>query len=372
MLLQGIKVIDLSNLLPGPFCTLFLADLGADVIKVESLHGDPMRYFEAKQKKTSPYFLALNRNKKSIALDLKKIEGKKIFMKLAKNADVVIEGFRPGKADALGIGYNRVKKINPKIIYCSITGYGQKGPYRNKAGHDLNYNSLSGVLDMISKRPFVSGVQIADVGSGLIAAFSITSALIYRGKSNKGCRIDVPILDGALSLISMHIAYNAISRNKDTILSGRKPCYNVYETKDGKFVSLGAIESKFWGSFCDSAQRKDLIKKQYDSGIINEVRDLFKTKTMREWLYLNSKHDFCCEPVKKVEDILKEDYFKSRKMLMELDGVKQVAMPAVFSAFKKYKYSKSPKLGQDTRNILKNYGYGEKVIGQLKIKKIIL
>lgn len=372
MLLQGITIIDLSNLLPGPFCSLFLADLGADVLKVESLNGDPMRGFEAQQNTPSPYFLALNRNKKSIALDLKKNEGKKIFLKIVKNADVVIEGFRPGKTDSLGIGYDDVKKINPKIIYCSITGYGQKGPYKNKAGHDLNYNSLSGVLETISKKPFVSGVQIADVGSGLIAAFSIVSALLYRKNSNKGCHIDIPILDGALSLIGMHVAYGSLSPNQQTVLSGSEPCYNVYETKDGKFVGLGAIESKFWEAFCNVVKRKDLIKRQFDQGILREIHSLFKAKTLKEWLQLNDKYDFCCEPVKKIEDILKEDYFKNRKMLIDLDGVAQVGMPAIFSAFKKYKYSKSPRLGQDTRNILKSFGYDETNIKKLKMDNVII
>src|SRR3989344_8060148 len=236
MLLKGVNVLDLSNLLPGPMCSLFLADLGAEVIKVESLSGDAMRYFEAKQKNTSPYFKALNRNKKSVALNLKAEEGKEIFMRLAKNADVVIEGFRPGKVEALGISYKSLRKINPKIVYCSITGYGQKGAYRNKAGHDLNYAALSGVLDVISEKPFVAGMQIADAGSALIAAFAIAAALFQREKTGKGEYIDIAVTDGALSLISMHLAYRSISNNRKTILSGSMPCYNVYETKDSKFV----------------------------------------------------------------------------------------------------------------------------------------
>lgn len=373
MLLKRIKVLDLSNLLPGPMCSLFLADLGAEVIKVESLNGDPMRRFEMVGK-ISPYFLALNRNKKSIALNLKTAEGKNIFMKLAKNADVVIEGFRPEKVDVLGVGYNDIVKVNSKIVYCSITGYGQKSAYKNKAGHDLNYSALSGVLDLISKKPFVPGVQMADIGSGLIAAFSIVSALLHREKTGKGNYIDISVLDSTLSLIGMHLAYRSASKSRNTILSGSKACYNVYETKDNKFVSIGAIESKFWRSFCNAAGRSDLIEKQFDSNTntIKELQDLFKSKTLEEWLDLNSKHDFCCEPVKKIEDVLKENYFKSRKMLIHLDGVAQVAMPAVFSIFKKFNYKKYPKLGQDTKNILKHIGYNEKMIKQLKIDNIIL
>ena len=180
MLLKGLRVLDMSALLPGPMCSLFLADLGAEVIKIESPKGDMMRRFEICGEK-SPYFEALNRNKKSVVIDLKTKEGKSSFLKLAKNADVIIEGFRPGKLNDLGVGYSAIKKLNPKIVYCSISGYGQKGHLKNKAGHDLNYASLSGILDVMSFFPFVPGVQVADVGCALIVAVSILAALIHRG-----------------------------------------------------------------------------------------------------------------------------------------------------------------------------------------------
>ena len=375
MLLKGIKVLDLSNLLPGPMCSLFLADLGADVVKIESLNGDPMRYFEAiKQNKSSPYFLALNRNKRSIALNLKTSEGRKIFMRLSRDADVIIEGFRPGKVDALGIGYKTIKKINSKIIYCSITGYGQKGAYKNQAGHDLNYVALSGVLNVISKSPFVAGVQIADVSSAIIAAFAIVSSLLYRKNHGKGDYIDVAVLNVALSIIGMHIAYSSVSKNTNAILSGSKACYNVYETRDGEFVSLGAIEKKFWIAFCNAINRKDLIKNQLDGShhTMNEIRHIFKRRTIKEWIQLNHKYDFCCEPVKKIEEVIKERYLKSRKILIELDGIKQVAMPVVFSSNKKLSYSRSPTLGENTKKILKEVGYDKKSIEELQRKGVIL
>lgn len=373
MLLKGINVLDLSSLLPGPMCSLFLADLGAHVVKIESLDGDAMRRFQNETGK-SPYFNALNRNKRSVALNLKSNEGKKIFMKLAKNVDVVIEGFRPGKVETLGAGYNQVRKVNPKVVYCSITGYGQQGIYKNRAGHDLNYASLSGILDVISEKPFVAGVQIADVGSALIAAFAIMAALFEREKRGKGEHIDIAVLDSALSLINMHIAYRSLSPNTNTILSGCMPCYNVYETKDSKFVSIGAIERKFWESFCNSTGREDLIPRQFDRSeeVVEEMKAIFKSKTLKEWVKTNSKHDFCCEPVKKIDEIINDAHFKSRKMLVELDGMTQAGFPVVFSSLKKINYSRAPKLGKHTSEILKSIGYKESQISKLKSHGVIL
>ena|SRR3989338_8328979 len=373
MLLKGVKILDLSNLLPGPMCSLFLADLGAEVIKVESMHGDPMRRFE-NVKDTSPYFLALNRNKKSIALNLKTEQGKKLFMSLAKNADVIIEGFRPGKVDSLGAGYKAVKKTNPKIIYCSITGYGQKGAYRNKAGHDLNYAALSGLLDAISSNPFVAGMQAADVSAALVAAFAIVSSLFHREKHGKGNYIDIAVLDCALSVIGIHLAYVSVSENTGTVLSGSKPCYNVYETKDGKFVSLGAIEKKFWLNFCNAIGRKEFVEKQFDGSqsVMENMHAVFRSRTMKEWIGLSEKHDFCCEPVKKINDVVKDDYFKSRKMIGEVGGVKLAGIPANFTSHKKIEYSRSPKLGEHTKEILKKIGLNEKRIKELCAKGVIL
>ena len=370
MLLKGVKVLDLSNLLPGPMCSLFLADLGADVIKVESLKGDFMRSVDSNKSK-SAYFAALNRNKKSIALNLKTNEGKLIFMKLAKDADVIIEGFRPGKADSLGIGYKNIKKINQKIIYCSITGYGQKGAYRNKAGHDLNYASLSGLLDIMSSKPFVPGVQIADVGCAIIAAFSIASSLFYREKSGKGNYIDASIFNSAISLISIHIAQRSVSTNRRTILSGSKPCYNVYKTKDKKYASLGAIESKFWQSFCNAAKRQDLLSRQFESSAVKEMKILFMSKTIKEWMGLNKKFDFCCEPVKKIEDVV-NDADLNKGTIITLDGIKQASFPTIFSSFGKISYKKPPKLGEHTGQILSEIGYNKKVIGKLRKKAVVL
>ena len=370
MLFKGIRVLDMSTLLPGPMCSLFLADLGADVIKVEYLSGDLMRGFETSNK-DSAYFSSLNRNKKSIALNLKTDNGKKIFLKLAKQSDVIIESFRPGKAESLGLGYECIKRTNPKIIYCSITGYGRKGRYRDKAGHDINYSALSGLLDVLSPKPFVPGLQIADVGCAIIAAFSIASSLFYREKTCKGNFIDISIMDSALALINIHIAQYSKTHNLKSILSGNMPCYNIYETKDKRFVSLGAIESKFWQSFCNATGKQDLLARQFDEVAIGELKTLFKSKTMVQWLNLNKKYDFCCEPVKNIGEVLSDIHLKSTNSLIKLNGVTQVAMPIFFSSFGKLKYQKSPKLGQNTREVLKLIGYKTKEIDNFYKEKIV-
>lgn len=358
MILKGFRVLDMSSLLPGPMCSLFLADLGAEVIKIESPEGDMMRYFEMQRGK-SPYFEALNRNKKSVVIDLKTKEGKVMFLELAREADVVIEGMRPGKAGNLGVGYNNVKKVNPGIVYCSISGYGQKGALKNKAGHDLNYASLSGVLDVISPSPFVPGMQIADAGCALVAAVSILAALLHREKTGKGSHIDVSVLNSTVSLISMHIAHRSVSKKSDTILSGAAPCYNIYKTKDGKYVSLGAIETKFWKSFCSSIGKKDLIGRQFDENAVKELKDIFLRKIQKEWLSLGKKYDFCCEPVKHLNEVIHDPHLGKSGTIISLGGVKQAGYPALFSSFAAFRYQRAPKLGQ----------HNSEVLSRLKLRK---
>lgn len=360
MLLKYIRVLDLSTLLPGPLCSMLLADLGAEVIKVESPKGDMMRNFE------DSFFKALNRSKKSIVIDLKTSEGKQIFKRLSKNADVIIEGFRPGKFDSLGLGYSEIKKINQDIIYCSITGYGQKGKNKGNAGHDLNYSALSGMLHVINKNPIVPGVQIADVSSALVAAFSIVASLFQRERNGRGSHIDVSIFNSALSFIGSHIAKYSSNENFNHILSGNTPCYNIYETKDGRYMSLCAVEQKFWESFCKSVSRKDLLKKQFDSNSLLELRNIFKNKTMKEWAGLNSRFDFCCEPVKSVNEVIKDN----KESIVMMEGIAQAAFPAIFDSLK-LRYKKSPKLGENTYEILRSLGYNKKVIENLKNKKIV-
>ncbi|HLG24681.1 MAG TPA: CaiB/BaiF CoA-transferase family protein [Candidatus Nanoarchaeia archaeon] len=369
MLLKGIKILDLSNLIPGPMCSMILASLGAYVIKIESMQGDPLRNFE-KVKGKSPYFEALNRGKKSVAINLKTEEGKKILRKLILNSDVFLESFRPGKMDSLEFGYSEVKKLNPKIIYCSISGYGQTGKDKNKAGHDLNFLSSSGMLAMISDKSFVPGVQIADTSSALFAAISIIASLFSRERSNKGNYVDVSMMSSAISMMAAQVAFASCSSRKQ-ILSGCA-CYNIYQTKDKKFVSLCAIEPRFWKAFYNATNNQNLIKKQFDSSnsTINSMQKLFKSKNLAYWKSMNSKYDFCCEPVMDIKTALKEN---QSKKLLERNGIFLLPkIPMGFSNFRTSSNRKSPKIGQHTKKILIELRYSNDKIKTLAIEGVIL
>lgn len=390
MPLAGIRVLDLSRLLPGPFCSQILADMGAEVLKVEDTGpGDYMRELGPINKEVSIWYLTLNRNKKSLKLNLRTAEGKEIFMKLAREYDVILEQFRPGVTDKLGVGYADVKKINPGIVYCSLTGYGQDGPYRDMAGHDLNYLSLTGILDAIGVRqgpPVIPGIQLADIGGGgFWAAIAILIALIGRQKTGQGQFLDVALADGVIPWLCLFagdfLASGKVPRRGETMLSGGFACYNVYETKDGRYVTLGAVEDKFWAGFCEAVNRPDLIPEQYPpepraSAIIKEVQAIMKTKTQAEWVELLTPLDICFTPVKDVREALADPQVQARKMVVEIDHpvegkVPTLAFPVKFSETPARADSPPPLYGEHTAEILRGLGYTDDQIAGLVKAKVI-
>src|SRR3954469_18329455 len=274
--LAGVRVLDLTRLLPGGFCTGLLADFGADVLKVEDTGlGDyvrwaPPRYEGAEPSAASALFLALNRNKRSIRVNLKTDAGGEVLLRLVREADVLVEGFRPGVMDRLGVGYERLREENSGLVYCAITGYGQDGPYRDRSGHDMNYLGLVGLLGLTGDRggpPVQSAGQIADLGGGaLMAAVGILVALRERDRSGEGQLVDVSMADGALSWLAMvagrYFAEHSAPQRGDLELAGRLICYRPYECKDG-WVTLGALEPKFWQAWCRGVGREDLVEKQF-------------------------------------------------------------------------------------------------------------
>jgi len=389
-LLKGLKMLDLSRLLPGPYCSLLLADLGVEVLKIEdSEQGDYMRRMGPSLKKDSAYFLALNRNKKSMILNLKTKEGKEIFYKLIDTYDILLEGFRPGVMDRLGIGYQELKSKNPRVIFCSLSGYGQNGPYKERSGHDINYIGLGGILELTGPKdgdPTIPGTQIADIGGGgMMAAIAILAAIVHREKTGEGQYLDVAMHDGVISWLSIHAGRyfmdNELPKRGEMHLSGRFACYQVYPTKDGRHISLGALEPKFWKNFCQAIGREDLVLKQFIEGeervqIIKEIRELFKTKTQKEWVEFFKNVDACLEPILSLGEVFQHPHVLHRKMVIEYEHpvegkIRQVGNPIKSSQFPFEIRTPSPAWGEHTMEVLKEIGYSEKEIKHFKEAKAI-
>jgi crotonobetainyl-CoA:carnitine CoA-transferase CaiB-like acyl-CoA transferase len=333
--LEGVTVLDLSRLLPGGFCSLLLADFGADVIKVEDTGmGDYIRwsppYYEgADQTARSAMFLALNRGKRSIRLDLKSDAGKDVLVRLARDADVLLESFRPGVLDRLGVGYERLRSENPGLVYCAITGYGQDGPNRDRSGHDMNYLGLNGVLGLTGSGdgpPVQSAGQIADLGGGgMMGVIGILVALRERERSGEGQFVDCSMFDGALSWLAL-VAAEAFAlgrgaRRGELPLAGSLTCYRPYKCLDG-YVTLGALEPKFWNAWCRGVGREDLLSGAFDppgSETHRAVEEIFASRTREQWRAFASEHDCCLEPVLELDEVLSSELVAAREMVVSLE-----------------------------------------------------
>lgn len=387
--LDSIRVLDLTRLLPGPFCTWLLADFGADVIKVEDPSlGDYARWSEPKQGDMGAMFHALNRNKKSLSLNLKTEKGREIFRQLVKEADVLVESFRPGVMDRLGVGYESLNEINPRLIYCAITGYGQDGPYAHLPGHDINYLSYAGMLDLQGVRggpPFVPAVQVADIGGGaLMAGMGILMALLARDRTGKGQFVDISMMDGVISwmpVLSDFLATGRLPRRGEMVLSGGKACYGVYETADGRYLSVGALEPKFWEVFCQEIGKPEFISRlnaplDEQERMKESIAAVMKTKTLAEWMDIFRDKDTCVAPVLNLEEAVQNPQVKHRQMVMEvqhpsLGMIRQVGFPIKLSETPaQYRHS-APKLGEHNEEILTQLGYSAADIEQLRKERVI-
>ena len=377
--LEGIQVLDLSRLFPGPYCSMILADLGADVLRVEE------RRFEGE----GPGMPTVMRNKRHMTLNLKHPQGREIFYRLVKEADVVLEGFRPGVTERLGINYSRLQEVNEKIIYCSLTGYGQDGPYRNMVGHDINYLSFGGVLGLTGERdgkPVIPPIQVADMAAGgMYAALGIMAALLSRQKTGKGQYIDISMLDGIIAMLpfpaSLLWSGGAVPRRGDTLLSGRYPCYNVYETKEGKYISLGALEHRFWVALCKKLGREDYIPHQYDEGekrqeIFRFLRKTFQEKTREEWMEELQGLDVCIGKVLNLEEALNDPQVTQRRMIVEITDSRKRRMKILASPIK---LSETPpdirrapaQFGEHTEEVLRELGFGDCEINGMKKEGVV-
>jgi alpha-methylacyl-CoA racemase len=388
--LSDVRVLDLTRLLPGGFCSLLLADLGAEVLKVEDTGmGDYIRWAtpyygtEAEQElgTRSALYLALNRGKRSIRLDLKSDAGREVLLRLIESHDVVLDGFRPGVLDRLGVGYERMREANPRIVYCAITGYGQDGPYTQRAGHDMNYLGLIGLLGLTGSQdgpPVQSGGQIADIGGGAqMAAFGVLAALHERERSGIGQMVDVSMADGALSWLALvagrYFCDGEVPRRGEQQLAGGLICYFPYEVADG-WVSCGALEPKFWAALCNGVDRPDLIEKQFEapgSDAWHEIAEIFRSRTRDEWLAFNDEHDCCIEPVLDIDEALDSDLVREREMVVEVEQprlgrVKQIGAPVKLSRTPADPTRPAPAFGEHTDEVLREAGYSAEEIASMR------
>ena len=385
--LEGVRVLDLSRLLPGGFCSLLLADFGAEVLKVEDTGmGDyvrwaPPHYEGAEESAGSSLFLSLNRNKRSIRINLKEERGREVLLRLARDHDVLLESFRPGVLDRLGVGWERLREANPALVHCAITGYGQDGPYRDRSGHDMNYLGLVGLLGLTGERggpPVQAAGQIADIGGGaLMAAFGILAALRERDRSGEGQFVDISMADGSLSWLAMvagrYFCDGVVPRRGDLELAGALICYRPYACADG-WVTLGALEPKFWQAWCRGVEREDLIERQFErpgSEAHAEVERLFLERTREQWCEFASQHDCCLEPVLDLDEALESELVRAREMVVELDQpgagkVRQVAPPVKLSRTPARVHAPGPVLGEHTDAVLLAAGYSEEEVAGLK------
>ena len=376
--LAGIRVLDLSRMLPGPYCSMILADHGADVIAVED------RRFQ----EDGLFFSTVNRNKRHLSLNLKANEGKEIFFQLAEKADILLEGFRPGVVARLGVDYRSVSEVNPGIIYCSITGYGQSGPGRDRPGHDVNYMSEAGILGLIGPadgKPSIPGVQFADIAGGSMNAVTgILLALYARTRSGRGQYIDISMTDGLVGYHSLLHHFSLASGKQpvrsDDLLSHRYGCYNTYETKDGSYIALGAVENRFWQRLCDILAVPELAAAQYDdskrSAIIETLTRIFRSRTAAEWDCLLADEDVCYSRVRSYGEMLESPMFQEREMVVDfetVDGqwVKELGIPVKLSETPGSIRSAAVGFGGSTMEILAELGYSNEQAAKLREKKIV-
>jgi len=373
--LRGVRVLDLSRLIPGPFCTLILSDLGASVDKLEDPHvGDYMRVFPPAKRGLSGRFNALNRDKRSLCLDLKKPAGRDALLKLIKRYDVVVESFRPGVLDKLGVGFATMQRENPRLIMLSISGYGQDGPFRDKAGHDLNYIATAGVLGLAGppdRPPPTPPIQLADIAGGaLFGAVGILAALYEREKSGRGQQVDLSMCEGALAFMIPDLGnYDASGKppkRGGELLNGGTASYGVYRTKDGRFLSVGALEPKFWTAFNQAIGRavdlSELIADEAtQQNVRAEIQSILETKTRDEWEQI-LVGDVCVEPVLGADELQQHPQHRARGMFFDLDGLTQTRTP--FGSADGHR--PPPSLGGDGPAILREAGFSDGEIAELK------
>lgn len=389
--LGGIRALDLTRLLPGPYCTMLLADMGADVIKIEEPGaGDTFRLRSPRMPGgESMHFMMINRNKRSITLNLKNSRGRDIFMKLAAEADVVVEQFRPGVVSRLGVDYESVRKVNPGVVYCSISGYGQDGPYRLVPGHDINYQACTGWMSVTGPPdgpPIHCGNLVADIaGGGLFPTIAILSGLMARRETGKGQYLDVSMMDTMIHMMVLHAGYylgtGSAPRSGTFRQSGIYPFYNTYRCRDGKYLTLGCSEPHLWANVCKVLQREDYIPHQFPDGSLREemlgfFREAFLTRSRDQWLKILEEADVCVAPVLDMAEVFQHPQAVHREMLKEVEHPLEGRIPQLSFPFKMTvtpgRIKTPPPLkGQHTDEVLRQLGFEEKEIRSIRDEGVV-
>jgi alpha-methylacyl-CoA racemase len=394
--LEGVRILDLSMLVPGAFCTMLLADLGAEVLKIEApgiteLGRSPGALRDEEKRKTAAYY-APDRNKRSIVVNLKSEAGREVFYRLSQRADVVVEGFRPGVAKRLQIDYETISKLNPQIIYCSLSGYGQDGPYHTFPGHDINYIAMAGVLGLIGSSggfPAIPLNLLADfAGAALYGALGISVALVARNRTGKGQYVDMAYMDGAISLMTWfncgYFLDGSMLRRGESWLHGAYPYYGVYETKDGKHITIGCLEPHFWENLCRLLGKEEYVPyhfalehnfrkpegQKWDE-IRSSLRQIFLTKTRDEWFELLIRNDVPAGKVYAPDEVFSDPQVLHRQMVVEVEHptlgkIKQVGIAPKLSNTPGKVRSLAPLPGEHTDEVLRELGYKQKDIGNLR------
>ncbi len=369
--LAGLRILDLTRLLPGPYATLVLADLGADVVKVEEPEGgDYLRAMPPLVGEASALFQLLNRNKRSVALDLKRPAGREAFLRLLGRFDVVVESFRPGVMERLGLGYEALRARQPRVVLCSISGYGQTGPYAGRAGHDLGYQALGGLLaaDGESRPPVVPAGQVADIGGGAWpAAVGILAAAFERERTGLGRRVDVSMAEGCLGFLTLELA-RWLEPGGRSLLGGAFPCYRLYRAGDGRWLALSALEPKFWAAFCRAVGREDWIERQWDDALHREVERLFEAASRDDWIARLEPSDCCIEPVLGRADLERHPVHVARGSFFEVEGLgaklRHVRTPVRLE--EEPPRAPPPALGAHSREVLAEAGFAVAEMGALE------
>lgn len=384
MPLTGLRVLDLSRLLPGGQCTLMLADMGADVVKVEEpKRGDYIRLASPfDERGVSPLHLCYNRNKRSLALDLKSEAGVSALLRMVKGADALVDSFRPGVMDRLGVGYERLRRENPALVHCAITGYGQEGPLAQAPGHDLNFQALGGVVELTGAAggdPQVPGALIADMGAGMWAAFAILASARLAERTGRGQFIDVSMLDAAMGFLSIHgqtfLSTGRSPGREETRHNGRRPCYRLYPTKDGRMLSVACSEPKFWVNLCKLIGRDDFYEDYAARGerraeVIRALDEIFRTKTLEEWTALFEGSDVCASPALTMRESFGHAQVNAGGLVREYRHPVEGTYPGTrppprFSGLPPRDALPPPRLGEHSVDILREYGFQDGEIESL-------